>query len=91
MQNYKDLIVWQKSHQLTLAVFSITKNFPREEQFVLTSQLEIDCLSIVPNLIEGCRKYTDADTANFFWISLGSAHETEYCIFLCKELNYINQ
>ena len=43
------------------------------------------------NLVEDWEKYTDADIANFFWISLGSVYETEYCIFLCKELNYISQ
>ncbi|TAH11795.1 MAG: four helix bundle protein [Runella slithyformis] len=91
MQNYKNLIVWQKSHQLTLAIFSVAKRFPKEEQFILTSQLKRACLSVVLNIVEGCGKYTDADTANFFQTSLGSVQETEYCILLSKELGYIDE
>ena len=91
MQNYKDLIVWQKSHQLTMDVFLIAKRFPKEEQFILTSQLKRACLSVVLNIVEGCGKYTDADIANFFQTSLGSVQETEYCVFLSKELGYIDE
>ncbi|WP_428653879.1 four helix bundle protein [Runella sp.] len=90
MQNYKDLIVWQKSHLLTLEIYRITRKFPREEQYILTSQLKRACLSVVLNIVEGCGKYTDADTANFFQTSLGSIQETEYCLLLSKELEYIN-
>jgi four helix bundle protein len=91
MQNYKDLIVWQKSHALTMQIFSVVKTFPKEEQFILTSQLKRACLSTVLNIVEGCGKYTDADTVNYFQTALGSIQETEYCIFLAKELDYLNQ
>ena len=91
MQNYKNLIVWQKSHQLTLDIFSVAKRFPKEEQFILTSQLKRACLSVVLNIVEGYGKYTDADIANFFQTSLGSVQETEYCVFLSKELGYIDE
>lgn len=72
MQNYKDLIVWQKSHLLILEIYRITRKFPKEEQYILTSQLKRACLSVVLNIVEGCGKYTDADKANFFQTSLGS-------------------
>ncbi len=91
MQNYKDLIVWQKSHLLILEIYRITRKFPKEEQYILTSQLKRACLSVVLNIVEGCGKYTDADTANFFQTSLGSIQETEYCLLLSKELEYINK
>ena len=91
MQNYKDLIVWQKSHLLILEIYRITRKFPKEEQYILTSQLKRACLSVVLTIVEGCGKYTDADTANFFQTSLGSIQETEYCLLVSKELEYINK
>jgi four helix bundle protein len=90
MQNYKDLIVWQKSHLLVLDIYRITRKFPKEEQYILTSQLKRASLSVALNIVEGSGKYTDADTANFFQTSLGSLQETEYCLLLSKELAYIN-
>lgn len=89
MQNYKDLIVWQKSHLLILEIYRITRKIPKEEQYILTSQLKRACLSVVLNIVE-CGKYTDAETTNFFQTSLGSIQETEYCLLLSKELEYIN-
>lgn len=91
MQNYKDLILWQKSHLLILEIYRITRKFPKEEQYILTSQLKRACLSVVLTIVEGCGKYTDADTANFFQTSLGSIQGTEYCLLLSKELEYINK
>ncbi|MFN8353053.1 MAG: four helix bundle protein [Spirosomataceae bacterium] len=90
MQNYKDLIVWKKSHELTLTVFHETTHFPKDEQFVLTSQLKRACLSIPLNIVEGSGRFTDADTVHFFQTSLGSTHETEYCLLLAKDLGYIS-
>ena len=90
MQNYKDLIVWQKSHEFTLAVFHQVTHFPKEEQYVLSSQLKRACLSISLNIVEGTGRFTDADTAHFFQNSLGSSHETEYCLLLAKDLGYLS-
>lgn len=89
MQNYKDLIVWQKSHALTLEIYRIVNCFPKEELFILTSQLKRACLSIPLNIAEGCGRFTDADTAHFFQNSLGSAQETEYCLLVAKDLQFI--
>jgi four helix bundle protein len=89
MQNYKELLVWQKSHSLTLDVFRLTKELPKDEWFILTSQLKRACLSVPLNIVEGCGRYTDADTANFFQTSLGSVQETKYCLLLAKDLEYI--
>ncbi|WP_221394409.1 four helix bundle protein [Dyadobacter sp. NIV53] len=90
MQNYQDLKVWQKSHQLVLEIYQLTNNFPKNEMFGLTSQMRRATVSISANLAEGCGKKGVLDIANFFQISLGSLHETEYYLLLSKDLNYIS-
>ncbi len=78
MQNYKDLKVWQKAHALTLIVYKITRCFPKEETFGITSQMRRASVSIPANIAEGCGRMTRPDIANFFQIALGSLHELEY-------------
>ncbi len=65
MQNYKDLGVWSKSHELTLKVYSSTKSFPKDEIYALTSQLRRASSSIPANIAEGCGKNTANDFAKF--------------------------
>lgn len=91
MQNYKDLILWQEAHRLTLKVYEYSKTFPKDELFGVTSQLRRACVSVACNIAEGCGRYTAKDFANFLQISLGSTNETDYLIILSKELNYLSQ
>lgn len=91
MQNYKDLQVWKKSHEFTLEIYKVTKNFPKEEIFGVVSQLRRSGSSIPTNIAEGSGRFTQKDFANFLQISLGSSQEAEYLIFLSKELNYISE
>ena len=90
MQNYQDLKVWQKSHQFVLSVYQLTNDFPKNEIFGLTSQMRRATVSISANLAEGCGKNSTLDIANYFQISLGSLHETEYYLLLSKDLHYIS-
>lgn len=90
MQNYKQLKVWEKSHQLTLEIYSITKLFPREEIYTLTNQLRRAAISVPCNIAEGCGKASQKDLANFLNIGLGSANECEYLLLLAKDLNYLS-
>ena len=91
MQNYQDLKVWQKAHAMVLMVYQLTKQFPKEEMYGLTSQLRRSVGSVPANLAEGCGKNNQLDTANYFQISLGSLHETEYYALLAKDLTYISE
>ena len=91
MQNYRNLIVWQKAHQLTLDVYNVSTSFPKEEVFGLTSQLRRASSSVPTNLAEGSAKLTDLDFRRFVSIAFGSANETEYIIFLSFELKYISE
>ncbi len=90
MQDYKNLLVWQKAHILVLELYKLTQVLPKEETFGIKSQLRRAAVSIPANLAEGCGKITSKDTANFFQIALGSLHETEYYILLSKDLAYIS-
>lgn len=89
MKDFKNLTVWKQSHQLTLNIYSISKDFPKEEMYGLTNQLRRAASSISINICEGCGRGSDADFSRYLQISMGSASETEYLLILCKELGYI--
>jgi four helix bundle protein len=91
MQNFKELKVWEKSHQLTLSIYKSSAKFPKEEVYNLTSQLRRASVSIPANIAEGCGKNSQAELANFLNISLGSANETEYFLILSKDLDYLTE
>ena len=91
MQDFRDLKVWQRSHQLTLAVYQATQSFPKEELYGLTSQMRRACSSIPANLAEGCGKYGPADLARYAQISMGSATELEYHLILARDLHYLSE
>jgi len=91
MQNFRKLKVWEKSHELTLQIHNISKKFPKEEMFSLTSQIRRASASIPTNIAEGCGRGSDKDFARFIQISMGSASELEYLILLSFDLKYINK
>lgn len=89
--SFKDLIVWQKSHQLVLAIYTITKTFPKEEIFSLTNQVRRASVSIAANISEGYKKKTIPNKLNFINIAEGSLEEVKYYIILSKDLKYIDE
>lgn len=89
MKDFHELKVWQKAHQLTLAVYQVTTTFPREERYGLTSQLRRCSSSIPANLAEGCGRCGDAEFARFCSIAMGSASELEYHLLLARDLNLL--
>jgi four helix bundle protein len=89
-QIFTDLIVWQKVHQFVLEVYKLTKNFPKEEVFALTSQFRKAAVSIPANIAEGYKKRGKHDKVRFFNISEGSLEECEYYIILSKDLKYVD-
>ena len=89
MRDFKKYEIWQLSHELTLAIYKLSNNFPKEELYNTTSQLRRASLSIPNNIAEGCGRESDADFNRFLSIALGSASETEYLLILSKDLNFI--
>ena len=90
VKDFHELKARHKAHQLTLAVYQITANFPRGELYGLTSQLRRSCASIPANLAEGCGRNGDAELARFCSIALGSASELEYHLLLARDLKLIS-
>ncbi len=70
MQNFKELKVWEKSHQITLDIYKVSACFPKEETYGLTNQLRRAAASIPANIAEGCGKNSQPDLANFLKYSL---------------------
>jgi len=91
MKDFRDLAVWRKAHELTLAVYRVTKNFPREEMYGLTSQIRRASSSIGTNIAEGCGKRTDADFARYLQNAFGSANELEYLLLLAFDLQFLKK
>lgn len=91
MQDFKKLKVWQKAHQLTLAIYETTHAFPRTEQYSLTAQMRRCVVSIPSNIAEGTGRGSKADFARFLQIALGSASELEYQILLARDLGYMSR
>ena len=91
MQDFRDLKVWEKSHQFVLSVYGATSSFPREEMYGLTSQLRRAAVSVPTNIAEGCGRGTDADFARFLQIAMGSACEADYLLLLSRDLKYLAQ
>ena len=91
MKDFRQLKVWEKSHQLALAIYKETKNFPKEELYGLTSQIRRASMSVPTNIAEGCGRNTDAEFARFLQIAMGSASETEYQLLLSHDLGFLTK
>jgi len=89
LKNFRDLKVWSKSHQLTLAVYQATRTFPKDELYGLTSQIRRSCSSIPANIAEGCGRGSDPELARFLQIAMGSACELEYHLLLTFDLQIL--
>ena len=91
MQDYKELVVWQKAHRFTLKMYALVAAFPKDETYNLTSQIKRSSSSIGTNISEGCGRFTQKELAYFLQISLGSSHELEYQLLLAKDLSFIDK
>ena len=89
MRNYKDLVVWEKAHRLTLAVYKNTRSFPNDERFGLTSQIRRASASIAANLAEGCGRRSDGEMGRFIQIAMGSGAELSYHLLLARDLGFL--
>ena len=90
MQRFTDLVVWQRSHKLVLSVYELTKSFPREELYGVTSQFRRAAVSVPANIAEGSKRKQPQDYARFLNIAESSLAETEYYVFLCRDLEYFD-
>jgi four helix bundle protein len=87
-RSFKELLAWQKAHALVLAVYSHTRQFPREELFGLTSQYRRAAVSVAANIAEGFAKFSPRDKVRIMNISQGSLEECRYYSLLSKDLGF---
>lgn len=90
MKSYRDLIVWQKSMTLVVDVYKLTKNFPDDEKFGLTSQLRRCVVSIPSNIAEGYGRNYTRDYIRFLQIARDSLYECQIQLEIAVNLEYLN-
>ena len=90
MKEFKRLTVWEKAHVLTLAIYSATAHFPKEEIYGLRSQMRRCSSSVPANIAEGCGRTGNGEFHRFLNIAAGSAFELEYFILLSRDLGFIS-
>jgi four helix bundle protein len=88
-KTFEDLVVWQKAHDLVINIYKMTKLYPSEEKFGLTSQMRRSAVSVPANIAEGFAKRGIKDKCNFYNIAQGSLEELKYYLILSKDLGYL--
>lgn len=91
LRNYRELVVWQRAHRLTVDLYELTARFPNSEMYSLTSQIRRAAASIGANLAEGCGRWSEGELNRFVLIAMGSASELDYHLFLASELKFLSQ
>jgi four helix bundle protein len=89
LKSYKDLRVWQKSIELVTFIYNLSKSFPKDETFGLTSQLRRAIVSVSLNIAEGYGRHSTQSYIQFLRIARGSIMESETCIIIAENLGYI--
>ena len=88
--DYTKLDVWLEARKLANIVYIISKQFPKEEIYGLTSQMRRCAVSIPSNIAEGCGRQTSKDTIHFLHVSRGSLYELETQCFIALDQKYLN-
>lgn len=87
-QSFRDLQVWQRSHEFVLSIYELTQSFPKSELYGVTSQLRRAAVSIPANIAEGFRRRGKGDKARFMNIAEASLEECRYYLILAQDLKY---
>jgi four helix bundle protein len=91
MKTHKDLEVWKKSISIVTDIYSLTKKFPKEEIYCITSQIRRSAISIPSNIAEGCSRRGVKEYINFLYISLGSATELDTHLIISQNLYFAHR
>lgn len=90
-QNFEDLEIWKKSHDICLEVYSISSKFPKEEIYSLTSQIRRASLSVPTNIAEAHGRMHFLDSVNFLYNARGSLEEVRSLLYVACGLEYISE
>lgn len=91
VKSFTDLHAWKEGHRLVLTIYKLTKEFPKEEKFVLVDQLRRCAVSITSNIAEGFSRFGKADKKHFYRIALRSLTELQNQLLISKDLEYITK
>ena len=91
MNRLKELKVWQKAVELSVDVYKITRNFPKEERFNLTSQINRSAVSVASNIAEGAGRNNTKEFNNFLGIAVGSSYELQTQFIIAHKIGYIDE
>lgn len=90
IKNFWDLEVWQEARALTIALYNLTRSFPKAEQFGLTAQMKRASISIMANIAEGFGRYHYRDKARFYYQARGSLLEIQNFVLVARDLGLID-
>ena len=90
-KNYKNLEVWKEARILVSSIYLLTKEFPEEEKYGLTSQIKRAAISVPSNIAEGMGRNSNKETRQFYYIAKGSLYEVETQIYLAIDLEFIQE
>ena len=88
---FKNILVWQKAHELVLEIYKASQEFPATDRFGLSSQLRRSAASVATNIVEGYKRRSDRDFAHFLNMADGSLEETKYHLLLARDLKYLDE
>ena len=91
MHNFKELKIWSRAVDLAVDVYSVTKNFPKEEKYGLTSQITRSAVSVPSNIAEGSGRNSDKDFNKFLGIALGSSFELETQLIIANKIGILEE
>ncbi len=91
VKTFRELKMWQKSIELAIIVYDVTKVFPKEEQYGITSQVRRASVSIPSNIAEGFGRRYEKDFSRFLSFSIGSLFEVQTQLEICFRLKYIDE
>lgn len=90
-RDFRKIDAFKLADKLVITLYGMTKEFPKEELYGLTSQMRRAAVSIPSNIAEGATRKSKKEYLRFLYIAMGSMSELEYHIHLCRELKYLNE
>ena len=91
LEKMEKFIAWQESHELTMSIYAVTKQFPKFELYSLTNQIQRAAVSVPSNIAEGKALSSIKEYLRHIYIARGSLEELKYQLYLSKELGYLKE
>jgi len=89
IQRFTDLEAWKSAHKLAIDIYKLTKKFPKEELFGITSQLRRAATSVSANVAEGFSRFFYKDRVRFYYQARGSISETQNFLYLAMDIDIL--